>query len=216
MDGKPDERVLHDEAGGPDAKLNWDGPGNPFVKGAMGRALWMRGQPLKDHVIIAKYPQADHDKLTIVAWVYAEAKPYVAPIVCNWADTDGVGQFWLGLWEGTDLGLAMTQRDGKKLMLREGKSHPLPSNQWQHVALTADGSTVRLYRQGREVASTKHAGIEYPVRLSALGIGTRMADSGQAVSRQFSQTWAGKLDEVAIFNNALSADDIRKLAAFGR
>jgi len=30
MEGKDADRVLHDEMGGHDAKLAWDGPGNPF------------------------------------------------------------------------------------------------------------------------------------------------------------------------------------------
>ncbi len=55
MGGKQSERMLHDEMGGPEAKLLWDGPGNPFVKGPVGKSLWLRGEKLKDGAIVDDY-----------------------------------------------------------------------------------------------------------------------------------------------------------------
>ena len=52
MEGDAKDRVLHDEMGGPDAKLVWDGPGNPFVEGSIGKSLWLRGGTLHDYAIL--------------------------------------------------------------------------------------------------------------------------------------------------------------------
>jgi hypothetical protein len=78
------------------------------------------------------------------------------------------------------------------------------------VAFTADGSTVRLYRQGREVATAKQNGIRYPTQNKMLTVGA--AQDVQSGSGANFCVWDGKLDEIAIFNDALSAEDIRKLA----
>ena len=164
------------------------------------------------------YPQAERGGLSVAAWVYANSRPVTNfPFVCNWADSNGVGQFYFGL--GRQAGGAgalvvyITQRDGKVVSLDEpAPAHPIPLDQWQHVAFTTDGATLRLYRQGREVGRLKHAGLQYPVRLQALGIGARPNDAGSTVSSAKPDFWDGKLDEIAIFNDALSADDILKLA----
>jgi len=57
--------------------------------------------------------------------------------------------------------------------------------------------------------------LRYPANIKALAIGARMNAAGDAISSTNGDRWAGKLDEIAVFNDALSAADIRKLAAFG-
>ena len=52
MEGKAGARTLHDEtATVRDGKLHWDGPGNAFVDGRVGKGLWLRGRGwgLRDH-----------------------------------------------------------------------------------------------------------------------------------------------------------------------
>jgi hypothetical protein len=209
MEGKETDRALHDEMGGKDAKLYWDGPGNPFVKGRIGKSLWLRGAQLKDGAIVPDYPKAEHSKLSVVAWAYAESLPTWASIAKNWSSAVGRGQFHFGLYSG-DLCVFICQSDRAEIPLREGATHRFPLYEWQHVAFTTDGSTARLYRQGREVAAVKHSGLFYPVNTRALGIGEETDAAGASAGRGY---WDGKLDEIAVFNDTLSADDIRKLAA---
>ena len=165
------DRVLHDEMGGPDAKLSWDGPGNPFVEGRVGKGLWLRGIALRRIMpSCPSYPQAEHGKLSVSAWVYADSHPARSTILSNWADSEGIGQFFLtvhanGGGKSASLVAHITQRDGQVVTLVEPDAHPFPLYEWQHVAFTTDGTTLRLYRQGREVGMAKHAGLRYPVRL---------------------------------------------------
>ncbi len=222
MEGKDSDRLLHDEIGGPDAKLSWDGPGNPFVKGPIGKSLWLRGEMLKDYAIVPDYPKAEHGKLTVTAWAYAVNRANFASILKNWNFT-GQGQFEFGLRpqnerrsdegrEGNDLTIKIADAAGRDVLLREGESHPFPVNQWQHVAFVTDGSTLRLYRQGREVGAMRHSGLLFPVQIRALGIGVKTNVAGDAPDPDKPAFWDGKLDEIAIFNDALSAEVIKKLA----
>ncbi len=225
MEGNDDDRLLHDDAGAKDAKLFWDGPGNPFVKGRIGKGLWLRGDKLKDCAILADYPKAEHGKLTVAAWAYAESRSNFATIAKNWHHGEGLGQFHFGLiskfnWndasyhpDGEDLGVEVAQADGTTAAVREGAEHAFPLGQWQHVAFVADGENVHLYRQGREVAVAKCIGVKFPVGLKALGIGAKPDEEGAAADIAYPGFWTGKLDEITIFNAALTADEIQKLAA---
>jgi hypothetical protein len=212
MEGKEDERVLHDEMGGPDAKLNWDGPGNPFVKGPFGKALWLRGDKLKDYAILPDYPKAEHGKLSVSAWVYADSRPDYATIASNWEGAQGAFHFGLsGDAEGRrDLWVELRTQNGK----REGPGHPFPLYAWQHVAFAFDGSTARLYRQGREVANGRYRGLQYLKSSTALAIGACLDPASRKPASRYANFWDGKLSEVAIFNAVLSPEHIQKLANF--
>ncbi len=217
MEGADADRVLHDAAGGPDAKLTWDGPGNPFVKGIIGKALWLRGEKLKDYAITADYPKSTNGRLTVCAWAYAESRPGYATVAANWRERVGGGQFHLGLWsdengQSFDLGVKLTQKDGSTFNLREGKKHLFPLYQWQHVAFTSDGKRVKLYRQGKQVASKKQNGFTYPGEVKSLGVGVTFNEAGDAPGPHNPGWWDGKIDEVLIFNDCLSGGDIEKLA----
>jgi len=139
-----------------------------------------------------------------------------ATIASNWGGVQG--QFHFGL-SGSDpnghanLSLSVMQTNGRFVQFGEGEAHPFPLYEWQHVAFTTDGSTARIYRQGREVVSFKHAGLQFPVASKGLGIGVSTDALDKSPAAAYPNFWDGKLDEVAVFNDALTAEDIKKLAA---
>ena len=76
----------------------------------------------------------------------------------------------------------------------------LPADQWSHVAVTYDRSALRLYVNGNQVSS-KGLTASIPTSSSPLGIG------GNGVfSDQF---FKGLIDEVRVYNRALSASEIQ-------
>ncbi len=214
MEGSDADRTLHDDLGG-EAKLFWDGPGNPFVKGVLGKSLWLRGPKLQDYALLADYPKSKNGRLSVSAWVYADSSPGWCLIAANWGEHQ-LGQFHFGLRRNgpranEDLRIEIADRAGESIELREGDAHPFPLNSWQHVAFTTDGTTLRLYRQGREVGARRHDGLAFPARFKALAIGAKSTDAmSGCVSDSY---WSGKLDEIAVFNDALSAETVQKLAA---
>jgi PKD repeat protein len=76
---------------------------------------------------------------------------------------------------------------------------PLPVNTWTHLASTYDGATLRLFVNGVQVSSRAQTGL---IRAStgALSIG------GDAA---LDQNWVGLIDEVRVYNRALSASQIQ-------
>ncbi len=74
-------------------------------------------------------------------------------------------------------------------------------NQWYHVVGTFNGTAIKCYINGVEVASTNYTGTIKP-SLRELRIG-RMADASQ--TREFN----GQIDEVRIWGKALTVNEIR-------
>ena len=75
----------------------------------------------------------------------------------------------------------------------------LALNTWTHLAATYDGTTARLYVNGTQVASQAQTG-DIATSTNALQIG------GDSIYNQFFQ---GAIDEVRIYNRALSAAEIQ-------
>jgi len=75
----------------------------------------------------------------------------------------------------------------------------LPLNAWSHLAATYDGAVARLFVNGTEVASRPQTG-SMTVSADPLTIG------GNTYS---GQNWSGLIDEVRIYNRALSSTEIQ-------
>jgi hypothetical protein len=74
----------------------------------------------------------------------------------------------------------------------------LALNVWTHIAVTYDGATLRLYRNGAQIGSRAQTG-NIAVGNQPLRIG------GNNVSGEF---FNGLIDEVRVYNRALSAAEI--------
>ncbi|MDE1975233.1 MAG: LamG domain-containing protein, partial [Patescibacteria group bacterium] len=88
----------------------------------------------------------------------------------------------------------------------------LTLNQWQHWTITWDGTTdasgVHIYENGKEV--------NYSIQQN--GSGSRVADSAYSltIGRECSSTFPGSIDDVRIYNRALSASEIKQLYNMGK
>ena len=78
-------------------------------------------------------------------------------------------------------------------------SAALTANTWTFLAETYDGATLRLYVNGTQVASTAHTG-SISTSTNPLQIG------GDSL---YGQYFAGMIDEVRIYNTALTATQIQ-------
>jgi glucose/arabinose dehydrogenase/PKD repeat protein len=75
----------------------------------------------------------------------------------------------------------------------------LPLNQWSHLASTYDGSAIRLFVNGAQVATAARAGA-IEASTGPLSIGGNAAHA---------EWFAGLIDEVRVYNRALSASEIQ-------
>jgi len=78
-------------------------------------------------------------------------------------------------------------------------STPLPVNAWSHLATTYDGTTLRLFVNGAQVASRPQTGL-------IQGTSLPLTIGGDTVQGQ--QFFAGRIDEVRVHDRALSAAEI--------
>jgi hypothetical protein len=82
---------------------------------------------------------------------------------------------------------------------RVGASDDLPLGKWTHVAVTYDGSTLRLYQNATEVSASEVRGRIQPSR-GPLRIGGKIPGGGW---------FKGILDEVRVYNRALSQSEVQ-------
>ena len=155
-----------------------------------------------DYVLIADYPK--FNTFTVTAWVYADTRPAWASIVNNWGDAMA-GQFHFGLGSDGKLDLEVFQPGGNIFVT---DSVEFPVNSWQHVAAVADGSKIRLYRNGAEVGTP----VDYDGYLKkdflALAIGCKLNNSGTGPDGGLPAHWDGLIDGVYVYGHALTAQEI--------
>ena len=79
----------------------------------------------------------------------------------------------------------------------------LPLNTWTHVAITWDGTTMRLYRNGVQVAT------------APLSNAPTTSANGTYIGLKYDSTapFPGRIDDVRLYNNALTAAEVADLMA---
>jgi hypothetical protein len=89
---------------------------------------------------------------------------------------------------------------------------PLALGQWHHVAVVADASRhrVRFWRDGQDAGRFYYAGTFYTAPVPQLNIG------GEPTYGNPSQGyWDGQIDDLAIWNRALSSQEIAAIYSAG-
>lgn len=185
--------------------FNYPGDNSQWVAGKVGGAVAIAGADLQQFLIVPDYPKPT-STLTVSAWVWAETLGSWATFVKNWGSTDA-GQFHFGLFgDGIYENIYIKQADGKTPNVSDPA--PFPTGSWQHVAFVCDGSMVRLYRNGSEVASTTYDGTLVNPPMSCVGIGAKIADDCTYADMGAPGWFKGKMDDVAIWNRGISAAEM--------
>ncbi len=184
-----------------------------WTAGRFGAALDFGGPAQLTYAAAKWYPQTKNNQLSVVAWVHARSRPRWASIAKNWAGgDDNRGQFHFGLYQDYgDLEVHIEDVSGDEVVAREDV--PLPLDQWHMVAFVADGSYLRLFRNGQQVASEPYHALHSNPQIKALGIGTKLNVQGDAPEEHDFNMWDGRIDELVIFNHALSEEEIQNLFA---
>ena len=214
-----DTYVLVDSApGAHHGILHQDRGFGPRQRGRFGCALDLHGPGIDDYALVPDYPKAEDGQLSVSAWVrpWSISENVWMGIVSNWwADPEWkkgtIGQFFLGIDAERALMAQVHDPDGVQVTAREGVKKPFRSGVWHHVAFVADGAMLRLYHNGVEVAATPYRGIPRSARPKALGIGCQLPDLGPGREPGYMGLWPCKIDEVAVFNHPLTAEQMWQL-----
>jgi hypothetical protein len=168
--------------------------GVSFVPGKVGQAFSLDGS---GYISVPASPSLDvaaSGKFTIEGWINPQSVGSQEPIA-EWQD--GV-QFWISVGASGNLFAMVVDTNGN--------GHPLISSpgvvaadQFQHVALTYDNTSGvgTLYLNG-VVLTTTNLGAFAPQTSTSLGLGTRLGLIN----------WVGLLDEISVYNVALTPSQI--------
>ena len=160
--------------------------------GRFGGALSFDG--VNDSVLVADANSLDlRTSMTLSAWVRPTTGGGWRTVLLK----EQPGQLVYALYSSTDNNRPSAHVYTTGDMALGGPS-VLPANTWSHLAMTWDGLTSRLYVNGTQVASGALAGTA-ALSASPLRIG------GNSV---WGEWFAGLIDEVRIYNRALSGAEI--------
>ncbi|HXH12479.1 MAG TPA: LamG-like jellyroll fold domain-containing protein [Alphaproteobacteria bacterium] len=163
--------------------------------GRFGKALVFDG--VNDLVTVNDAPSLDLTTgMTLEAWVYPTATTYWRTVVLK--ERPGHLTYALYASSSTNQPLVQTVLTNSSNVKLPGPS-TLPTNTWTHLAATYNGSVLQLYVNGAQLASRSVAGTVV-TSSNPLRIG------GNSVWGEYFQ---GRIDEVRIYNRALSASEIQ-------
>ena len=209
-----------DETSGPVAHDTGAAPANDAT--AVGSPTWVTGQDgnawhFDGTSQYATTPDSNDldltSAITIAAWVKPEmvGSSNVPQQIVQKATTGSTNGYEIGL-------TGATSTAPQKAFIRFNKSssgdtyratsttvYPTDGNTWIHVAGTWDGSTIRLYYNGVQQGSVPFAG---PIATNSLAIGV-----GGPPILDTSRMFKGAIDDVRIYDRALSAGEIAALAS---
>lgn len=186
--------------------------GVEWVEGVLGGALRFDGA---DGFVSVPYdPALDvGGGVTIALWAYLESEPDVSP-GNDWrllVGRNGFKPYGLLIEQDGRLNGSAYVADERQTILSE---EPLPVGEWLHIAFTydAEAGRARLYLQGEVIAEAEAAR------------GTLDAREGRPLTLSLPspegspevRAWPGKLDEVYLFERALTPDEVRVLFEQGQ
>ena len=188
---------------------NADVVGNPtWVPGVKGLALDLDGS---DNAVVSDQAALDAaTALTLSAWIQPVAE----------TDQDLISRALTGSVDGYTLGLSSSSSpthprtaflrfnqatSGELYQLNSLSQYPSGGYSWIHVAGTYDGTTMRMYVNGVEESS-----IVGPAAIAANAV-----DVGIGAQSDGTRRFNGTLDDIRIYNRALTSSEIASIAGSG-
>jgi hypothetical protein len=132
-----------------------------------------------------------NDGREISGWLFSRGRDFGL-------DAQG-DQFGIG-GKGRHTGQLIFFHGNEEKTIAAGKT-VIPRWEWRHVVFVRDGETVRVYLNGQLEIETKGAA-NFPAGLDQCFFGGRSDNNSN---------WEGRLDEIAVFDRTLSAEEARRL-----
>lgn len=161
---------------------------------------------IDDCVEVANMGQLGQAQITLSLWLLQDVSDNCSPVAKPADSVSTTANTWQ-IETTTNNEIVFTSSHGTSANTRiTAPVNTLVIGQWHHVAATYDGTVKRLYVDGAQVASGNQAGaLAYDVQPMWIGCDN---NSGTAALR-----FTGALDDVQLYNRALSLAEIQALAA---
>ena len=173
---------------------------NPdWVAGKFGSALRFGGDGSDVYVTVESTDALNVNQCTFMAWINADHWNGTRQIVGKSVHGGCAGRTQYGLFsEGGVFKLRFETQGGRADITTD-----LPATgEWVHVAFTNDGGTAKIYINGESVVEG-----DVPGTLNANDDPWRIGQDCERLNYVF----AGAIDEVRLWNRALSADEINEI-----
>lgn len=151
--------------------------------------------------------------ITIDAWVFLDSLPIGNPCIVWKGDAGGIAYsspFQLAVYgsaAGSLAGKALAVIANQSFFQELDAPSPIPIGSWVHLAMTADGSTFKLYQNGQLVAFALQTVIPgasgYPFQI------------GGTIALSSPNSFTGTIDEVELHSSAATAQQIAAIYAAG-
>ena len=145
---------------------------------------------------------APGDELTLMAWINADSfETTDARIISKATGTQSDDHLWmLSTINGPSVRFRLQTDDGNGTTTLIAPGATLAAGTWQHVTATYDGTAMRLFVDGAEVASTPKTGavLRSPTMDARIGANPDGTD----------KVFHGRIDDVKIFGRALTPAEI--------
>ncbi|MCX6872642.1 MAG: LamG domain-containing protein [Verrucomicrobia bacterium] len=202
---KPHEDQVKESASGTGCEIT--GLMTQFKKGVSGTALALDGYYTG---VTMEAKPASHDTLTVAAWVALDTYPYNNAPLVHHSKGFGAEGWYLGL---DSYGHPLVTVAGQTVKASETV---LPLHQWVQVSATLGNRKIRLYVDGRVIASGDFNGtLTTPATAVTLGRNNEPDRNTEPVrgpknNLLFLSGIQGLLDEVSIHSQALSPDQVQR------
>jgi hypothetical protein len=168
-----------------------------WVAGKLGGAINFNGST--NYVSASSFPALSAGApFTISAWVYLASGAGSFPMIVDANTSSSAWFFGVNIGSGSHAGLNLYLGSGT---MQTTNNTAFTTNTWHHVVGTYDGSVAKVYVDN-VLLSTSSSGTS-AAKLSGLLVG-----NGTAAGNSF---WKGNIDDLRIYNRALSAAEVLAL-----
>jgi len=174
------------------------------VGGKIGGAIQFDG--IDDYVSTPYIISPANGDFSVFAWIKGGAP---GQVIISQADGIGTGETWLGITasDGNLMTGLMPYQVGRTVIFPLESQSLITDGQWHHVGFIWDGSYRYLYVDGTEVAKDTN-----PITLASLIFADGGMYIGAGKTIEAGTFFSGLIDDVRIYDRALSAEQIAALA----
>lgn len=193
--------------GSPEFITNWQASGAFYCPGNNTIAVGEQGKS-RSYAVVTKNSTFDSSNHTASAWIYLTRRDDVSTFFSNHIQgSTGVGAI-SGFILSTYQNQFMYQLRINNVCCQTIQGYALEPGGWTHVCGTYDGSTMRLYVNGREIKTGSHSGTHYMISDIYLGANSDDYNLGNGQSSPYHLR--GMMAWFDYYTRTLSASEVRQ------
>jgi parallel beta-helix repeat protein len=178
-----------------------------YTEGKFDQALELTAS-YREAVEITNNPSLHSESFTIAFWIKPAEKPEIYSHLISHTNFAGTRGWFIENSNDPDteqsvIKFGITTREGGLISTSE---IPVDGGRFTHIAVTFNGSEVRLYRDGVQVHGFVYDGSYAPDPGLPLKIGSASYSSS-------TNRWSGTLDDFVLFNRALDNEEISNIVS---